>query len=135
MSALRTHWINPADLTMSVNRGKPEAAGRGSNQRSRSTPSLKASPRLEVTKAKEKVMKGLFTIAALSIFALPLFAVASVANAQTTAALQSCMNMYPGPVGKACCFKAYTPSVSYGELGRAAYAAQMCVNSASSKKK
>ena len=79
--------------------------------------------------------KGLFRIIALSIFALLLFAVASVANAQTSTALQSCINTYPGPVGKTCCFKAYTPSVSYGALGRAAYEAKTCVDDASSKKK
>ena len=76
-----------------------------------------------------------FTIAALSILALPPFAFAPVANAQTNAAIQSCINSYPGPAGKACCLKVYGTSVSFGELGRRAYEAQMCVKGAASKKK
>jgi hypothetical protein len=73
------------------------------------------------------------TIALLASLALPLFAAATVANAQDAEAVARCISQNPGAAGKACCTKTYTGYVSNQDRARLADEVKACLYPSSSK--
>jgi hypothetical protein len=69
----------------------------------------------------------------LSALALPLVAAPTVANAQYTEAVATCIRQNPGSAGKACCSKIYSGYVSNQDRARLVDEVKACVYPAPSK--